>query len=281
MAKRESQENADQDTDRNKAASFGINVITPTILSLLSKGSPVVLCAGATFEDFIDQSPKLKEKLTRKHRVWFRYGSYANETVEVNVIQTYTFPQLGAGLIGMLQDDQGRPRRDDWTGKTVLGIDFGHGQTHFGILQNLEFAQSSCHSIDFGCSRIASSVQDYLNSAPYYANATIPQLQEATEKGYYLQLNKKIDLTEVIDTAQDEIMSLLYKELTNPKKISKPLFDSINEIVIMGGRAELMAACVGSKFQMKPEIAKDSLTLNARGMLLTAVSKWRKENGIR
>ncbi len=279
LAQRELQENADQDTDRNKAESYGINIITPTILALHSTGTPMVLCTGATFQDFADQSPRLKQRLTQRHKVLFRYGTHAGQTVDANVTSTYTFPQLGAGLIGMLRDDQGRPRRDDWDNKTVLGLDFGHGQVHFGIMQNLEFIQSSCHSTDFGCARIISAVQDYLNAAPYYVNATIPQLQEAVERGYYLQHNNKIDLSEIIEAAQAEIMEQLYRALSNPKNISKALFDSINEIVIMGGRAVLMAPYVGAKLGMKPEISRNYLVENARGMLLIAQDKWRAENG--
>jgi hypothetical protein len=281
LAQRELQENADQDIDRNKAESYGINVITPTILALHSEDIPMVLCTGATFQDFADQSPRLKEKLTQRHKVWFRYGTHAGQSVEAHVIRTHTFPQLGAGLIGMLRDDSGKQRREDWDNKTVLGLDFGHGQVHFGILQNLEFIQSSCHSTDFGCARIISAVQDYLNAAPYYVNATIPQLQEAVERGYYMQHNNKIDLSEVIGDAQMEIMEQLYRAITNPKNISKALFDSINEVVIMGGRAAMMAPYVGAKLGMKPEISKNYLEENARGMLLIAQDKWRIENGLR
>jgi hypothetical protein len=281
LAQRELQDNADQDTDRNKAESYGINIITPTILGLHSNDIPMVLCTGATFQDFSDQSPRLKDKLTGRHKVWFRYGTHANDSVDAHVIKTYTFPQLGAGLIGMLRDDQGRPRRDDWDNKTVLGLDFGHGQVHYGILQNMEFIQSSCKSTDFGCAGIVSAVQDYLNTK-YYVCASIPQLQEAVERGYYMQHNQKIDLTEVIDEAQNEIMDQLYRALTNPKNISKALFDSINEVVIMGGRGAKMVPFVGSRFEhIKPEVSQNYLEENARGMLLIAQDKWRIENGLR
>ncbi len=50
-----------------------------------------------------------------------------------------------------------------------------------------------------------------------------------------------------------------HRGLTNPKNISKALYDSNNEIVVMGGRVLLMAPYVGAKLGMKPEISRNYL----------------------
>jgi hypothetical protein len=275
LARQQLQEYAEQDRSRNKVDSDSINLIVPAILGLLDTEEPIVLGIGATLQDYSEQAPQLQKKLTKRHEIKFKYGSRAGQTIKPNVIHTYTYAQAAAGLVGMLRTDDGRLRRNDWNNKTILGIDCGHGQFNIAVMDQLQFIKQSCFSLDYGFYRVVSAVQQHLNKKPYYVTASIPQLQEAVEKGCYLKNGHKIDLEPIIDTACGQLMEMVYSEITS--KVSKVLFDKITEVVVMGGGAQIMAPFVGSKL-MKPEIADNSLYANARGLLLVAKEKWENEN---
>lgn len=276
LARRQLQEYAGQDRSRNKADSDSINIILPAVLGLLDNEEPIVLGVGATLQDYAVQAPLLQKKLTRRHEVVFRYGSRAGQTIKPNVIKTYTYAQAAAGLISLLRTDEGRVRRTDWNDETIMAVDFGHGQINVAVMDRLQFVMAACFAMDYGFYRVVSAVQNYLNTK-YYVTASIPQLQEAVERGYYLKNNSKIDLRQIIDSACEKLIDMVVNEI----KVHVPsmLLDRVSTIVAMGGGGKTMAQFVGSALPaMKLEVAENSLFANARGLLLIAREKWEKEN---
>lgn len=151
------------------------------------------MTVGATLQDIREQKDKLIRKIEKKHKVKYLYGSLAGQTREPVVIECHTYPQAAAGLYSLLRNDDGSIKRYDWADKTVLAIDIGHGQINFAIMNKMVFVKEACFSRDFGNYRVVNEVKDYLNSAPYYVTASIPQLQRVTETGYYTIGGKKID----------------------------------------------------------------------------------------
>lgn len=279
LARRQLQEYAGQDRSRNKADSDSVNIILPAVLGLRDTEEPIVLGVGATLQDYATQAPLLQKKLTRRHEIVFRYGSRAGQSIRPNVVKTYTYAQAAAGLISLLRTDEGRIRRTDWNDQTILAIDFGHGQINVAVMDRLQFVMAACFAMDYGFYRVVSAAQNYLNTK-HYVTASIPQLQEAVEKGFYLKNNSKIDLRQPIDSACEKLTDKVVEEI----KVHVPsmLLDRVSTIVAMGGGGKTMAPFVGSAFPaMKLEIAENSLFANARGLLLVAREKWEKENALR
>lgn len=276
LARTQLQEHADQDRDRNKAETDAVNIICPAVFGLLDNDQPIVVGVGATLQDYATQAPLLQAKLTKQHTVEFHYGSLAGHIVSPEVIRTYTYGQAAAGLVGMIKNDAGDIIRADWENEVVLGLDFGHGQINWAVMDHLQIIRAACYSVDYGFYRVGTAVQSFLNAAPYYITATIPQLREAIEQGYYFKNGSKIDLSSVTGEACAQIMDMTYREMKN--RISSVLWDRISRIVCMGGAAEPMAPFVGSRLGMKPEIAENSTFTNARALLFIAIEKWGVEN---
>ena len=90
LARTQLQEQADQDRDRNKAESDSVNIITPAVLGLLGDSQKMVLGVGATLQDYSVQAPLLQQKLTKRHEIYYQYGTRAGETVRPEVIRTWT-----------------------------------------------------------------------------------------------------------------------------------------------------------------------------------------------
>lgn len=276
LAKRQLQADAEQDRDRNKVSSDSVNLITPAALGLFGN-EKLVLCMGATSSDYEQQAPLLQKKMTGKHKIYYQYGSFAGQVVEPEVLATYTYAQAVAGLFGLLYTK--RVSSNDWKNSTVMALDFGHGQLSVAVLENLDVVRRACFSLDFGFYQIAEAVQDYLNKAPYYVTATIPELQDVVEKGYYLKHGKEISVREIIDTATNNLMETAYREIrAKITKVSQKLYDQISTIVVMGGGGETMAPVVGSKYGISPLIAPDAVYINAIGLAWMAKRKWEKEH---
>ncbi len=274
LARQQLQEYAQQDRSRNKAESDAIKLIVPAVLGLLGDEAKIVLGIGATLQDYADQAPLLQKNLTRRHEVKFNLGSKAGKILRPEVTATYTYAQAAAGLISLLKDDYGQIRRVELANQTVLALDFGHGQVNVALMDKLQFIKKACFSVDYGFYRIISAVQNYLNAKPYYITATIPQLQTAVEKGFFIWKGQQIDLTEVIEESCAKIVELIYNEvMVHTNNLN------IDTLVVMGGAATIMTPFVGSRFGYIPELALDSMYANARGLLLIAKEKWEKENG--
>lgn len=279
LARRQLQEYAGQDRSRNKADSDSVNIILPAVLGLLDTEEQIVLGVGATLQDYAVQAPLLQKKLTRRHEVIFRYGSRAGQSIRPNVVKTYTYAQAAAGLVSLLRTDEGRVRRTDWNDETIMAVDFGHGQINVAVMDRLQFVMTACFAVDYGFYRVVGAVQDYLNTK-YYVTASIPQLQEAVERGYYLKNNSKIDLRQTIDGACEKLANKIADEIR--VRVPSMLLDRVGTIVVMGGGGKTMAPFIGSIFPaMKLEIAEQSLFANARGLLLVAREKWEKEYALR
>lgn len=273
LAKQQLQEYAQQDRSRNKAESDAINLIVPTVLGLLWTGDKIALGIGATLQDYADQAPLLQKKLTKKHEIKFNLGSKVGRIVRPEVEATYTYAQAAAGLISLLKDDDGQIRRAEWANQTVIALDFGHGQVNVALMEKLQFIKKSCFSLDYGFYRIVLAVQNYLNAKPYYITATIPQLQNAVERGFFVWKGQQIDLTEVIDECCAKIVDLIYNEV-----MALTSNASVDTMVVMGGAASIMIPFIGARFGYTPELAMNSMYANARGLLLIAKEKWEKEN---
>ncbi len=278
LARQQLQGEAEQNRDRKKVETESINLILPAALGLFSESRKIVLGIGATLTDIGDQALLLQRKMTRRHKIWYQYGTMADQTIEPEVIETYPFGQCLGGMIGLLRT--GQVNKKEWGESTVLGLDFGHGQVNIAILDKLERIERACFSLDHGFYKIASAVQDYLNAAPYYVTASIPEIQEVVEKGYYMKHGKKIDLTAVITEACNGLMDLIYREAESKLvKVSKVLYDKISKIVVMGGGGPTMAPFVGSKYGINPIIAPESVFTNAIGLAWIARNKWEQAHG--
>lgn len=276
LALQQGQDKAEQDRRRDRSESVTVNQLVPAVLGLLhEEGVPFVMTVGATLQDIREQSGKLIKKIERKHRVKYLYGSLAGRTIEPCVIQCYTYPQAAAGLYSLLRNDDGSIRRYDWADKTVLAIDIGHGQINFAVMQKMIFIKEACFSRDFGNYRVVNSVKDYLNSAPYYVTASIPQLQKATELGYYMIGGKKVDLREVIMAETKELINLAYREIKD--ELPPSLYNQITDIVVLGGVADRVTPMIQDRFSLSVEKARVSLFENARGNALQARQKWEEE----
>lgn len=276
LALQQAQDKAEQDRRRDRAESVTVNQLVPAVLGLLhEEGTPFVMTVGATLQDIREQKDKLIRKIEKKHRVKYLYGSLAGRTIEPVVIQCNTYPQAAAGLYSLLRNDDGSVRRFDWADKTVLAIDIGHGQINFAVMDKMVFVKEACFSRDFGNYRVVNAVKDYLNSAPYYVTASIPQLQKATEDGYYSIGRDKIGLRDVIVAATQETVELAYREIKD--ELPASLYNQITDIVVLGGVADRVAPLVQEKFSLPVEKAKVSLFENARGNLLQAREKWEAE----
>ncbi|HBR28601.1 MAG TPA: hypothetical protein DD789_04065 [Firmicutes bacterium] len=276
LALQQAQDKADQDRRRDRSGSVTVNQLVPAVLGLLyEEGRPFVMTVGATLQDIQEQKDKLIRKIEKKHKIKFLYGSLAGRTVEPVVIQCNTYPQAAAGLYSLLRNDDGSIRRYDWVDKTVLAIDIGHGQINFAIMDKMVFLKGACFSRDFGNYRVVNVVKDFLNSAPYYVTASIPQLQRATEAGYYTIGQEKIGLRDVIITATQETVELAYREVKD--ELPASLYNQITDIVVLGGVADRVAPMIQSRFSLPVEKAKTSLFENARGNALHARQKWEAE----
>lgn len=276
LALQQAQDKAEQDRRRDRSESVTVNQLVPAVLGLLyEEGKPFVMTVGATLQDIRDQKDRLIKKIEKKHQIKYLYGTLAGRTIEPVVIQCNTYPQAAAGLYSLLRNDDGSIRRVDWLEKTILAIDIGHGQINFAIMQNMVFIKEACFSRDFGNYRVVNAVKDYLNSAPYYVTASIPQLQRATEVGYYTIGSRKVDLRDVIVTATKETVDLAYREVKDALPAS--LYNQITDIVVLGGVADRVAPLIQEKFGLPVEKAKVSLYENARGNLLQAREKWEAE----
>jgi len=276
LALQQAQDKAEQDRQRNRAESITVNQLVPAMLGLLwEEGSPFVMTVGATLQDIREQAGKLVQKIERKHRIKYLFGSLAGQTREPVVIQCNTYPQAAAGLYSLLRHDDGSIRRYDWVDKTILAIDVGHGQINFAIMDKMVFVKDACFSRDFGNYRVVNAVKDCLNSAPYYVTASIPQLQKATEIGHYTIGGHKIDLRDIIGEETREIVNLAYREVKDA--IPASLYSQITDIVVMGGVADRVAPLIESRFSLPIEKARVSLFENARGNALQARVKWEEE----
>lgn len=276
LALQQAQDKAEQDRRRDRSESVAVKQLVPAVLGLLyEEGRPFVMTVGATLQDIREQKDKLVRKIEKKHTIKYLYGSLAGRTIEPVVIQCNTYPQAAAGLYSLLRNDDGSIKRFDWLEKTILAIDIGHGQINFAIMQNMVFIKEACFSRDFGNYRVVNAVKDYLNSAPYYVTATIPQLQKATEDGYYKMRGAKVDLRDVIMTATKETIDMAYREVKD--ELSASLYNQITDIVVLGGVADRVAPLIQEKFDLPVEKAKVSLYENARGNLLHAREKWEAE----
>jgi hypothetical protein len=142
-------------------------------------------------------------------------------------------------------------------------------------MDKMVFVKESCFSRDFGNYRVVNAVKDFLNSAPYYVTASIPQLQRATEAGYYTIGRDKIDLREVIAEATKNTIDLAYREVKD--ELPASLYNQITDIVVMGGVADRVAPLIQERFSLPVEKAKVSLFENARGNALHARQKWEAE----
>lgn len=276
LALQQAQDKAEQDRRRDRSESVTVNQLVPAVLGLLyEEGKPFVMTVGATLQDIREQKDKLIKKIEKKHKVKYFYGSLAGRTVEPVVIECHTYPQAAAGLYSLLRNDDGSIRRYDWADKTVLAIDIGHGQINFAIMQNMVFIKEACFSRDFGNYRVVNEVKDYLNSAPYYVTASIPQLQKATEAGHYMIGGKKVDLRDVITTATKETVDLAYREVKD--ELPASLYNQITDIVVLGGVADRVAPMIQNRFSLPVEKGRASLFENARGNALQARQKWEAE----
>lgn len=269
------QDRALQDRDRDKANSSELQYLLPALLGLYSTGKPVVLGIGTTIKDFANQAPELVKKLKGKFQVTYRYGSMAGKTVCIEVVDVVPFPQTVSGLIGLMKDDQGRVIRADWNGRTVLGLDFGGGQVNGALVKELTPLKQYSFSTDFGCYRIMGAIQDMLNAAPHFLSPSVPQLQKALEQEWYPFENRKINLEECIDNATAELVKMTVRDIKD--KIPDSVRVSINDIVLLGGRADKFAAFVGVHFpNYRVEIAQSAVFANARGLLLIAKESWEE-----
>lgn len=276
LALQQAQDKAEQDRRRDRSESVTVNQLVPAVLGLLyEEGRPFVMTVGATLQDIREQADKLIRKIEKKHRVKYFYGSLSGRVVEPVVIECNTYPQAAAGLYSLLRNDDGSIRRYDWADKTVLAIDIGHGQINFAIMDKMVFLKEACFSRDFGNYRVVNAVKDYLNSAPYYVTASIPQLQRAAEVSYYTIGGNKVDLRDVIITATKETVDLAYREVKD--ELPASLYNQITDIVVMGGVADRAAPMIQDRFSLPVEKARVSLHENARGNLLQARAKWEAE----
>ncbi len=279
LALQQAQDKAEQDRQRDRSESVTVNQLVPAALGLLhEEGAPFVMTVGATLQDIREQKEKLIRKIEKKHRIKYLYGTKAGMLVEPYVVQCNTYPQAAAGLYSMLHNDDGSIRRVDWESKTVLALDIGHGQINVAIMQGMIFVKGSCFSRDFGNYRIVNAVKEYLNSAPYYITATIPQLQKATELEHYLINGDKVNLREVIREESKETVDMIYREVR--EQLPASLYNQITDIVVMGGVAERFAPLIANKFGLPTEKAKVSLYENARGYALHARRKWEEEKKV-
>lgn len=276
LALNQLQDAANQDRSRDKAMSENVLSMIPTVLGIVGDSAPFVLGVGATLTDFAEQSPALKKRLTRKYEVEFAYGSKAGKVLRPEVVKTYTYPQAAAGLLGMMRSIDGSVNRLDWMDKTVIALDFGHGQVNVAVMKEMGFIQDACFSLDYGCYRLVTAVQEFLNAKPYYITASIPQLQKAVEDGFYVQRGKSIDLLPIIEDAAGKLVDMVYREVSS--RVPKVLLDEVSAVVTMGGGAWRMNPFVGAKFYMIPEVAEKNIYANAVGLLLAAREKWGKEN---
>jgi hypothetical protein len=279
LARLQLQSDAEQDRDRDKANSDAANLIMPSILGLFGN-EKIVLALGATLTDHERQAPFLIQKMTGKHRIAYQYGTYGGRVVEPEVVRTYTFGQCVAGLMGLMQTGIVSPTQ--WMDTTVMGLDFGHGQINIGTLQGLQKVEKACFSLDYGFYEVDSAVQEYLNAAPYYVTATIPEVQDVVERGFYMKQGKKISVDQPVADACNNLMDRAYREIKSRivARASQKLFDSISQIVIMGGAGPVMASFVGAKYGMDTFIAPESKFINAIGLAHIAKNNWEQDHGV-
>jgi hypothetical protein len=277
LARLQLQSDAEQDRDRDKANSDAANLIIPAVLGLFGN-EKIVLALGATLTDHDRQAPFLIQKLTGKHQVAYQYGTLSGQIVQPEVLKTYTFGQCIAGLTGLITSEI--ISAEQWLDTTVMGLDFGHGQINIGVLQGLKKVERASFSLDYGFYEIYSAIQDYLNAAPYYVTLTIPELQEVIEKGYYLKQGKKISIEKPMGEACNTLMDKAFREIKARivGRASQKLYDSISQIVIMGGAGPVMAPYVGSKYETDIYIAPEAKFINAIGLAHIAKNNWESEH---
>lgn len=275
-------ESAYQDRSRDKANAANIQLFAPAILGMLAANQPIVLGIGAALSDYAKQGPAIERYMEGQHLIRYRYGKIAGER-QITVRRCYVYGQAIAAIYAHMfpQELHGKARLDA-VDKTILCIDFGHGQINAGMWHGRQVVRDASFSIDWGMWRIYEAVREMLDRE-YGLITTIPQLQTAIERRMYKSHEVDgggVDLSGYITEQAAILCEDAYRMIRDRMRaVNAAAWDAIDMVLLVGGGANLMADDIAVKFRQRPIVPADALYQNAIGLLMLARDKWGRENG--
>lgn len=163
--------------------------------------------------------------------------AYPDMNLHITVSTVNVVPEGFAAYIGAFFKDPGhfRDGYKKYVADSVLVVDIGAGTTDFCVVNAGKIVENSKDTIEIGGTNVQQRVNQSLRSNPDYGTFPEQTVREVAETGILRVGARKLDLSEVVHKAHEEVAEELVKQITAYfETVSYPV-NNIAYVLVCGG----------------------------------------------